>query len=75
MTVTDDFIGRWASRLGLSRAHWVDSTVAGDIFTRCGRRIAPKSWDGGTDEIYIAALPLAEQIRCRTCKASLAASA
>ena len=39
--MSDLRIGVWAKRTG-QKWHLVDSTVAGDIVTRCGRRLADK---------------------------------
>lgn len=43
-------IGQYVARLRSSSttgpAHIVESEIAGDVITRCGRRMAPKTADG-----------------------------
>lgn len=38
-------IGNWVRRLG-GKWHLVDSVIAGDAVTRCGKRMKPRTSDG-----------------------------
>ena len=39
--MANSLIGTWIMRRGLTRAHLVESEIAEDVITRCGRRISP----------------------------------
>ncbi len=53
------FVARFKGDIPQTKAHLVDSEVAGDIFTNCGRRIKSKS---GTRFV-----PWAAGVRCKQC--------
>lgn len=40
------YVARKRSRSTTGPAHYVESEIAGDVVTRCGRRMAPKTADG-----------------------------
>jgi hypothetical protein len=64
--MTDPYIGSWVSRVrnlkSLTKPHLVDSTVADEPFTRCGRRLRHIE---GTAFAYSFEEPVEP---CRKCK-------
>jgi hypothetical protein len=69
-----DRIGSWSRRhRSAAKWHYVDSTVAGDIITRCGRRMDPRSSDGVELEYSESAGGAATSgDRCTLCDGNLA---
>lgn len=64
-------IGDWIRREGgQTKWHHVESVVAGDAVTKCGRRMAASKWTAKTGrltlDIYPAGTPEAAQL-CKNC--------
>lgn len=62
-------IGNWVRRHGRGKWHVVESVVAGDAITKCGRRMAPRPGGVGLDVSEVE--PLTRMIdqpqNCKRC--------
>lgn len=66
---TDESIGTWAVRVGMGRAHLIDSIVAFAIVTACGKRMAGDLHGRKLVQVEKPNLrrPYADPNRCDTC--------